>query len=172
MGRLGLRRVSITLSTALPSGYKVSRVDTLARLCRAAVERFKPEEDGTTYCNIGVNHIATGMGYKGFAGLLANAMVAKMASDADFSPVPAEEAKRLADMGEMVVAGQKGSPHGHVAVVMPGRDLVQSGKWGKKAPVVANVGKSNSIFGANFAFVTEPKYYVWIREGFGNEESA
>lgn len=166
--KCGINRIGFSLT--LGTWYRVKRYERLEKACRDAVERFKSDGE-TTYCNIALNHIAILLGYRGFVGLLANAIVRKLETDPDFAPVSPEKAKELADMGELVIAGQKGEPNGHVAVVFPNRPMVTSGKWnGAKVPVVANVGKTNAIFGANYAFVKEPKYYAWIREGFGNEK--
>lgn len=134
-----------------------------------AIKRFEPN-DGMTFCNLAVNFICReAIGYEEFSGLLANQMIDKMMTDADFSPVEAEVAKRLSDMGHIVIAGVKREPHGHVAVVCPGKRLIYSGKWQKKVPSVINVGTRNAILGANYAFKDEPRFWVYLDSSFGGE---
>lgn len=52
--------------------------------------------------------------------------------------------------------------HGHVAAVFPG-GMVYSGKWGKECPLVANIGERNGIFGANYCFKEEPRWFVFVK---------
>lgn len=126
-----------------------------------AVKRFQPEADAT-YCNVAVSYIAKQLGYQGFVALLANQIVAKMKSSPDFAEVKAEAAQKLANDGKLVVAGIQDEPHGHVAVVAPGK-AITSPKWrGALAPLVYNCGKKNGLMGANYAFGAEPKYWALI----------
>ncbi len=150
---------------------KATRLKKLSTLCQEAVEQFQPERKwlpeeneyvDVTYCNQAVNYIATNLGYTRFQGKLANQMVKLMETSPDWAPLSAEDAKKAADDGRLVVAGVKGDKHGHVAVVMPGREMVWSRKWHKKAPVVASAGKKNWIIGANWAFKDPPGYWAWV----------
>jgi hypothetical protein len=140
------------------------RAKIIRDLCKEARDRFTPESDGTTYCNMGVNHVAMGLDYGKFAKKLANEMVQIMERNAEWAEISAECAKRLADDGRFVVAGRQDDPHGHVAVVLPNEKLIRSNKWNGLCPTVSNVGKENWICGANYAFSRMPKYYVWIED--------
>ena len=55
--------------------------------------------------------------------------------------------------------GTPANPPAAVAVLFPGA-MVFSSKWQKECPVLANVGKRNGVMGANWAFETEPDYFV------------
>lgn len=140
------------------------RAKKITRLCKEAREKYMPEPDGTTYCNLAVNYIAKGLSYDDLSGMLANKMIQFIETSADWAEVKPEDAKRLADDGNLVVAGRRNKPHGHVAVVYPGAALVPSGKWGGKWPAVNNVGKTNWICGSSYAFTYKPKYYVLIQD--------
>lgn len=143
----------------------MSKTDELRQACMEAMDKFRPDPDGTTYCNFGVNYIAQHMGFVGFAKLMANEIVDKISHDWAFAPIEAEVAQRLALAGHLVIAGRKDEPHGHVAVVYPTEDRMPlSGKWGHRAPWIANVGKKNGVMGSNNAFGKEPAYYVLIKD--------
>lgn len=85
-----------------------------------------------------------------------------MKKSPDFASVSAEVAQKLANDGRLVIAGRMDEPHGHVAVVYPGGELVNSSKWHEQAPTCANVGKINGVMGANWCFALPPKYWTWI----------
>jgi hypothetical protein len=139
---------------------------TLLQLANAVVNNpaFESKDitgDGVkeTFCNWGLRLIAEGwFGVKAFNGLNANSIHAFLKANGqkvDAKTAHAEAFKRF------VIAAQtneKGS--GHVAVVVPDK-LHFSGKWNKDAPSVANVGVKNGIMGANFAFATEPDYFIF-----------
>ena len=124
-----------------------------------------------TYCNLCVNFIAVRMGFWGFTNskgmppvLVANDIVKTMteAQASGWELLDGATAQLAANTGFLVVAGQKGEPHGHVAVVRPG-NMVESSKWMKLVPKVLNIGKTNFIDkGVNFAFDEEPEYF-WLR---------
>ena len=138
-----------------------NKTERLTDLCREAREKYQP--DSQTYCNLAVRYVARGFAeYTGFRNFLANRMIKWMEDQPEWATVEPEVAKKCADDGKLVVAGTRGDPHGHVAVVLPGRALVPSGKWGGQWPVVSNVGKQNWICGANYAFSKRPKFYVLI----------
>ncbi len=123
-----------------------------------------PENERRTFCNFAVNYVATKMGYVGFKGLLANQIVELMETSNSTSlprwtRIKASEAQELANLGFLVIAGVKETPHGHVAVVRPGNST-QSGKWKTSAPKLMNVGAKNSIaVGANFVFKEIPQFF-------------
>ena len=136
---------------------------------------FAPKPDGTTFCNMAVQAICNVMGYKDFAGLTADQMVDKMASDENWTPVPFDNAQNLANQGLLVLAGLDGpsmnQAHGHIVVIRPGRTCI-SGKW-QQTPRCLNIGGENFLArakkgpligmacGLNEAFIEMPKIYVW-----------
>lgn len=80
-----------------------------------------------------------------------------------------------ADMGLLVFAACYGAPekvgnkivrgHGHIAGIYPsGGCMAWSGKWSKEVPYVANVGRKIGKMSANYAFLEEPRYFIFIRD--------
>jgi hypothetical protein len=117
---------------------------------------FAPR-NGQTFCNFATQLIAEGFfGTDSLNGLTANAIHAKVSKE--WRKVGAEDAVNFAKHS-FVLASQAGEQHGHIATVLP-LPLVASGKWGKSVPQVANVGTRNGIMGVNFAFASEPEYFV------------
>lgn len=122
--------------------------------------------NGVTYCNFFVSGVCVGMGYKGFTyggtstPMIANKMVDFMEDPKNgWLKVSSEVAQSHANAGVLVIAGKKEDPHGHVCVVRPGEPQM-SGNWKKKAPRVANVGRT--VFINNncaWAFHEEPNFY-------------
>lgn len=129
--------------------------------CDLAIKRW-PAQDGSTYCNVAVNFVASNAGLKSFKGLVANEIVNLIKRSADFAKVSAEDAQKLANDGRLVIAGRMDEPHGHVACVYPGGELVNSRKWHEDAATLANVGKNNGVMGANWCFSLPPAYWAWI----------
>lgn len=129
--------------------------------CDLAIKRW-PAHDDVTYCNVAVNFIACNVGLKSFKGLLANEIINFIKRSADFAKVSAADAQKLANDGRLVIAGRMDEPHGHVAVVYPGGELVNSRKWHEEACTIANVGKDNGVMGANWAFSLPCSYWAWI----------
>jgi len=114
-------------------------------------------KNGQTFCNFAIQLIGEGyFGTDSLNGLNANQIHDKISKE--WRKVNAEDAANFAK-SSFVIASQKGEAHGHVATVLP-LPLVSSGKWGVKVPQCANVGKTNGIMGVNFAFATEPEYFV------------
>lgn len=122
--------------------------------------------DGTitteTHCNEAVSYIATRMGCMDFAGRLANEICDFLSANTEnWTLTPLEKAQFLASQGSLVIAAEKGDPHGHVCVIMPGIAKV-SGRWNTLAPMVVNIGREVFIGkGLNYAFQEIPKLYVW-----------
>lgn len=106
------------------------------------------------------------MGYSGFAGLLANEIFEKMVRE--WKKVPPAWACEFANTGGLAIAAVKGHQHGHVAVVFPGATTIYSGKWKEEAPLVANVGQTCGIMGANYAFKEKPSYFIRPIENLPN----
>jgi predicted DNA-binding protein with PD1-like motif len=119
------------------------------------------EGEVETYCNIAVHRIACMFDYPFFKGMLANEIIKTMKKDSRWTAVEPREASKMAWGGNLVIAGQTGKVHGHVAVCAP-YGTVYSGKWKEDCPTVANVGAKNGILGANQAFggPDQPVYYL------------
>ncbi len=122
---------------------------------------------GVTHCNQAVQLIAAIMGYSGFAGLLADQIVALMASSPDWRAATGSEAAIYALSGGLAVAGMSskrlGEAHGHVAAVYP-VGMGHSASLGHDVPTVANVGKFCGICLSTEAFpvaVGEADYWIW-----------
>lgn len=129
--------------------------------CEYAIKRW-PAEGERTWCNVAVNHVACVAGYIGLKGMIANEIVNAIKKSVDFAKVSAQDAQKLANDGRLVIAGRMDEPHGHVAVVFPGGELVNSSKWHEEAATVANVGKDNGVMGSNWAFRLPCSYWAWI----------
>ena len=114
--------------------------------------------DGYSACNMFTSEVAIAHGFKDFDGLLANEIVNLIPTLPSWSEMPLERAQDAANLGTLIVAGLLGDPHGHVAVVCPGR-VKNSGRWGI-VPTVASVGKTNIIAGLNWVFPTMPKLWA------------
>jgi len=161
------RQISFSMSWPLGSGY-TKPMKNLAVLMDAICEAYdqawlenKPfaPKDGLTHCNEAVQYVAKKFGYERFAGKMANEIVDIVNNDKNWSKVSPQEAAQCAGEGCLVIAAQKGSPHGHVCVVRPGT-LEGSEKWQQKAPKVLNIGKDCFISkGANYAFRERPEYF-------------
>ncbi len=130
--------------------------------CCEARERpdFAPMSS-LTHCNEAVHYIASKLGFGGFVGMLANNMIDLMNRDPHFQPIPMAEAQTFANLGMLVIAGEKAMPHGHVCVVRPG-NMAMSGNWKVLVPKIINVGQRNFIDKIiSWAFRSEPKFWVW-----------
>ena len=139
-----------------------TRAALIKAACERAMKRWPISEDGTTWCNAGVNYVATEVGCTEFRGKVANDIVAHILKSADFAKVSPSAAQTLANDGKLVIAGIIDHPHGHVAVVMPGCEVFYSKKWRNNCPMVGNVGKNNGLMAASWAFNEEPLYFCWI----------
>lgn len=89
--------------------------------------------------------------------MLANEICDWLAKNAEKQDT--DVAFERAKVGKLVLAAQKGIPHGHVCALYPSPHKVFSGHWSKGVPICANVGKDNGIKGVNFAFSEEPGYF-------------
>lgn len=114
---------------------------------------------GLTHCNQFTSEVCGKVGFSGLDGLLANDIVKTIAKHPDWSEVAIERAQDLANAGSLVIAGFQEDPHGHVAVVCPGK-MKTSGRWGD-VPTVASVGQVNQIRGLNWAFSSMPTLWAW-----------
>lgn len=121
-----------------------------------------------TFCNQAVNRICIAhKGYYGFSdpkneAITANAICRKVATDPQWRKDSAERAQEWANKGELALAAWSNPEgNGHVAVVFPG-EMVMSGAWRMKAPMIANVGKTNQIMSANYGFSEPPEYFRFV----------
>lgn len=130
--------------------------------CQARENADLRPDDETSYCNVAVAFIASKMSCSELMGLMANDMCDYFTARPDnWTPTPIEKAQELANAGSLVIACQKGDPHGHVVVCMPGLQKT-SGKWNCQVPSVINVGREVFIGkGLSFAFRELPLLYVW-----------
>jgi len=111
-----------------------------------------------TFCNWATQLIAEGFfGTDSLNSLTANGIHAKISKE--WRKVKAEDAVNFAKSSFVLASQSNATGSGHVATVLP-LPMVMSGKWGRPAPQVANVGVKNGIMGANFAFSVEPDYFV------------
>lgn len=131
-------------------------------------EDFKHERGGhkfvedyvSTFCNIFVHRVACEFGYTKFKGMLANEICDQIQKDKkSWVEVTGDKASGHAWVGKLVIAAQRGKPHGHVAVAYPG-GLVYSGKWEEECPTLANCGLTMGVMGANYAFPKMPAYWL------------
>lgn len=123
-----------------------------------------------THCNSFVHAVSSKMGYTGFwdtnrkGPMMANDMIDLMLKEIDWmKEKDGDMAQFHANQGSLVIAGQKADGHGHICIIRPG-EMFYSAKWLKSVPRCANVGKDVFIDKAvNFAFQTEPDYFVLKR---------
>jgi len=130
---------------------------------------WKADQNGTTYCNFAMDHIARKCGYNGLSvavevrPLLANDQIDLMLSSDEWLKVDeAIKAQSYANAGALVIAGLKLPVHGHVAVLRPGK-VEHSGLWRGKAPKGMSVGSFKATFigkKLSWAFREPPKYFV------------
>lgn len=136
----------------------------ILEICRLAVEsgKFNPAPP-KSFCNTFTNHVLNSLGYKGFDGLMANQIFAKMCVSPAWERCSTKDAIHYSNSGLVVVASQLGEAHGHVCVCVTG-EPVFSWKWGTLVPTCANVGATEkSVFcgkGVNWAFETMPSFFV------------
>lgn len=120
---------------------------------------LKPGEELKTFCNFGVERICQALGYDNLFGKMANQIYDYVSEN--WAQVTEDDAVAAAKIGDLVLGAWKSdSGHGHVAMVYPDlRPTIFSGKWKVYCPWVANVGKTNDVMGANWAFADRPQYF-------------
>jgi RHS repeat-associated protein len=148
-----------------PDGRAVfESAEELMKVGREIVEKpsLQPK-NGVTWCNKGVGLIEERGGNTDYQGsvegqfLLANQIVSKLQDPKYATTVTEQQAVEYAKQGVTVIAGAEG----HVAIVAP-KEMVASGMWKRKVPVLFNVGATNAIQGTNYSFnvADQPTYYV------------
>ncbi|MDR0982092.1 MAG: hypothetical protein LBM07_02455 [Culturomica sp.] len=110
-------------------------------------------------CNKGVNAMFKQLfNSDELEGMFANNMISHWDSTAHWVTVNSlEEAQQLANEGHFVVAGRKEKGNGHVVVVVPG-EMVSSGNWGGRVPVVMDTGE-------NRRYTKKGVGYSWTEKG-------
>lgn len=160
--------------------YMTDLMKIANRIVRNPRYLFEKQADGTlkTFCNIAAWDFAESIGCgKFFSNKLRRPMLVEEiyvlvhALGGSWRKISDIEAITLATEGNFVIAIQRGKPgivdlEDHIVVVLPG--TIFSKKWNKKVPLCLNIGKENFIRGINFAFKTEPEYFLWIKTKGGN----
>lgn len=118
---------------------------------------------GKTYCNVASRRIAAEMGYS-MDIMLANAMIEHLSKDPAWNEVPLDFAAAHGLAGRLAFVALSEEPHGHIATIYPA-PAADSGSWGQKVPIIANVGKTNGIMRLSGAFRAADKaklrYFVY-----------
>jgi len=143
-------------------------MDRLALIdaCCEAYDRFSLSRDVTgdgikeTFCNLAVAYVCKQLGYHRLQGMVANQMVEFLKTSTDWESVPIQIAQDYANQGRLLIAGQSNAPHGHVAVIRPGR-AGKSKKWGVPSPKVCHVGASSCI-GEHLGFAFSEMPGIWM----------
>lgn len=119
--------------------------------------------DGNTYCNVATRRVAAAMGFQ-MELMLANAMIEYLAKNPSWREVAMDLAHAFAVGGGFAVVAVADAPHGHIATIYPA-PAAESGSWGQKVPIIANVGKTNGIMRLSGAFRAADKaklrYFVY-----------
>ena len=128
-----------------------------------AYDLYAVAKDSKTFCNLSVQHVCGRMGYDKMKGMVANQMVDFLKRSDEWQPIDMSVAQGLANQGCIVIAGKQEDPHGHVVIIRPGLEEI-SGKWGRKAPKVAQVG-GTSYIGKTLAWAFKEMPEMWVLEG-------
>jgi hypothetical protein len=124
--------------------------------------------NGATHCDAAVGYVLAKFGVKKYLGdaWTADSIIDDLAKNPIFKPVNgSKDAQRLANKGDVVIAGLKADPHGHVAVVRPGI-AEWSNSWRRLAPKGMSIGPEAATFigkKLSWAFAKEPQYFL-LRE--------
>lgn len=118
---------------------------------------------GKTYCNVAARRVAAEMGFQ-MEVMLANAMIGYLAKNPSWKEVALEAAAAHSVLGKLAFVALSEEPHGHIAPLYPA-PAAESGSWGQKVPIIANVGKTNGIMRLSGAFRADDKtklrYFVY-----------
>jgi len=119
-----------------------------------------------TYCNKSVRFICQQLGIElpptyALANDICDYLDGPYSSD--WEEISYEDGFAEAKKGNIVIAGQKGSPNGHVAILYPADDMQYSGTFGGLVPIVFNMGLTVGIVKLSFAFKSsvKPKLYIY-----------
>jgi hypothetical protein len=122
----------------------------------------------TTWCNFAADRTATFMGFDGLhskagAPYLANEQFDILSQSRRFVPCDIDEAIKHANTGSLVFAASKMQGHGHICALYP-NPAEWSGYFGRKVPIVANVGATNGIMKLSYAFKVchRPQFFVYV----------
>lgn len=135
------------------------------------------EDSPVTFCNCFVadvcllwnyKKINNGQGFVSTDGLwpmLANQMHRVFKTDKDnWLQVNTERAMEEMHDCNLVIASRTAKYHGHVCVLLP--SSAYSGKWKKRVPLAANIGKTNRWNkSVSYSFKKEPEYFLKVKNG-------
>lgn len=171
-----LKLKSLTISRSISwTGYRSMKdrnllIDAICETYDRSVIRQEDGKDtkgmfypdnGKTYCNMALNDVAIKIGCNELTGLMANDICDLVSASPNWKKVEMKDCQSMANIGTLVIATQRGTPHGHVCIIRPGVEKF-SGRYGK-VPSVMNVGKDVAISkGVNWAFRDIPEFYAWI----------
>jgi len=149
---------AVEVSKTIPitaTGYSraqeiAAAVAKLTSLQQEAITIYPPKGT-TTFCNIGLQHVANGMGCHAFDNMMATQIVQQamnlcMSLPNEWREDSWERAVAHANKGGFAFFGMKAPPgevHGHVASVAA-KPMEFSGTWGCNVPVLANVGNAKT----------------------------
>lgn len=133
---------------------------------------LKMKEDGTTFCNVGLNRAAKFFEYTGFTKedgepLTAREMITAInRCKSGWLECSGKQAADYVQRGGWGVAFMTNptGPHDHIATIYPA-PMTQSGSLGREVPQVANCGKKNAIMRSSEAFPTaqgEASYAIFL----------
>ena len=105
---------------------------------------------GKTYCNVAARRIAAAMGFQ-MQIMLANDMIKHLSEHPDWKEASLDVAAAHGLAGRLAFVSLSEEPHGHIAAIYPAPSA-ESGSWGQKVPIIANVGKANGIMRLSGAF--------------------
>jgi len=124
-------------------------------------------KDGKTFCNIGFYLIISELGHPILfrhkttkEPLTANGMIDVL--EQKFEKVSIEKCLNDLMRGYIFVAGAKGNPHGHIAIIYPTIYQYWSNSYNSFVPFVANIGKENAIMPLSFAFSRDNKPNIYF----------
>lgn len=121
-------------------------IEKLKAICdKTVLDHGLAPHDGKTYCNVACRQISEGMGYAGISDkLLANDIITLLSTAENWKEVSVVHAHAHALLGGLAFVAVSEKPHGHIAAVYPA-PMQDSGSWGAKVPMLANVGKTNGV---------------------------
>jgi hypothetical protein len=135
------------------------------RMLRRAIRVFNmpaiQPAHGLTWCNVALHKYALLWGHTAFEGKTANEISAAIEGSTEWQAVTPAEGCAFANTGRLVVAYQQGTPHGHVAAVLPLEENPSDALPWSAVPVLF-MG-STPIIGlpARFVFKVNPEFAVF-----------
>lgn len=145
---------------------RIQGADRIRLAChKVLADKSLLKKQDTTYCNFGIFRILSEFDKQMYFWnkeanriMLANEMYDKLNSSNISIGLDSDI---FYNSNSIFIACTKGIKHGHIAIIYPSYSRVYSTKWGKKAPLVANIGHINGVMGLNWAFAEEPKIFYF-----------